>query len=118
MLWDTLYLRPTHSAVNGLFALTTPSFLSRSFLVPAPPRRLREPDHDLRQRHVVRVDQHKHGAAAEGHRVDRRAQQAAVASIKDAAGDLRSGQAHLVAEEGNQGQGGAAEGKKKDYQRH
>ena len=88
------------------------SFPPRSvpILVPAAPRRRRQPGDDVRQRHVVGVDQLEHGAAAEGHRDDGRPQQAAVAPGQDAAGDLRPGEAHRRAPEGNQGQGGTAQG--------
>ena len=79
-------------------------------LVAAPARRRGQPDHDVRQRHVVGVDQLEHGAAAEGDGDDGRAQQAAVAPGQDAAGDLRPGEAHRRAAEGHQGQGGAVEG--------
>ena len=64
----------------------------------------------MRQRHVVGLDQLQHGAAAARHRDDRRAQQAAVAPGQDAAGDLRPGEAHRRAPEGDQGQGGTAQG--------
>ena len=87
------------------------SFLPRiPVLVAAPARRRGQPDHDVRQRYVVGVDQLEHGAAAEGDGDDGRAQQAAVAPGQDAAGDLRPGEAHRRAAEGHQGQGGAVEG--------